>query len=156
MIVYRISKAKYSRDLSGKGAEVNGGRWNNLGRPAIYTSGSVALSTVEVSVHLPLGILPNDYVLISIWMPDLNEKGESTITKLTKLPANWRSYPFPKETQQAGDSFLEKAKTLALQVPSAAVTEDFNFIINPLHPDARQVKITDVRPYVFDQRLFVR
>lgn len=156
MIVYRISRAKYSRDLSGKGAELSGGRWNSAGRPAIYTSSSVALSTVEVSVHLPLGIMPNDYVLISIWLPDTSDNAESTITRLTKLPANWRSYPFPKETQQAGDTFLKKGKTLALQVPSAAVTEDYNFIINPLHPDARYVKIEDIRPYEFDQRLFMR
>lgn len=156
MIVYRISRAKYSRDLSGKGAELSGGRWNSVGRPAICASSSVALSTVEVSVHLPLGILPSDYVLISIWMPDTSDNAESTVTNLTKLPANWRSYPFPKETQLAGDTFLQKGKTLALQVPSAAVAEDFNYIINPLHPDARQVKIEDIRPYEFDQRLFMR
>lgn len=156
MIVYRISRAKYSRDLSGKGAEVNGGRWNNAGRPAIYTSSSVALSTVEVSIHLPLGIMPKDFVLISIWMPETGDNGESTITKLSKPPANWRSYPFPKETQLAGDTFLQKGKTLALQVPSAAVAEDVNYIINPLHPDARYVKIEDIRPYEFDQRLFIR
>lgn len=156
MIVYRISKKKYSHDLSGKGAERVGGRWNNPGLPAIYTSSSIALCTVEVTVHLPLGILPEDFVVISIFLPEQNNAGNSTISTLPKLPANWRSYPFPKETQQAGDAFLRGNKTLALQVPSAAVNDEHNYIINPFHPDAHLLRIEEIRPYEFDQRLFIR
>ncbi len=70
MIVYRLSKSKYSADLSGKGAEKAGGRWNSKGVAMVYTSASRALCTAEVSVHVPLGIVPVDYELVSIEIPD--------------------------------------------------------------------------------------
>ena len=57
MIVYRLSKSKYSADLSGKGAEKAGGRWNSKGVAMVYTSASRALCTAEVAVHVPLGIV---------------------------------------------------------------------------------------------------
>ena len=41
-----------SDDLSGKGAEKTGGRWNRKGTPVIYASGSIALSFLETLVHL--------------------------------------------------------------------------------------------------------
>jgi RES domain-containing protein len=66
MNVYRLSKAIHANDLSGKGAEKNGGRWNSHGLPMIYTSQSRALCIAEVAVHLPMGILPEDYRLITI------------------------------------------------------------------------------------------
>lgn len=156
MIVYRICKEKYCRDFSGKGAELVGGRWNSIGLPAIYTSCSIALCTVEVTVHLPLGIIPQGFVLLSMSVPDQNAEQGSSFTELTDIPGNWRSYPFPVSTQIAGDKFLRAGKFLGLKVPSAVVNSEFNYIINPQHPEARQLKIMDIQPYEFDQRLFTR
>ncbi|NQU32919.1 MAG: RES family NAD+ phosphorylase [Bacteroidetes bacterium] len=70
MIVYRLTKAKYSNDLSGKGAAKTGGRWNSKGIPVVYTCESRALCTSEIAVHTPLGILPLDYMLITIEISD--------------------------------------------------------------------------------------
>lgn len=70
MIVYRLSKEIYANDLSGKGAEIAGGRWNSKGSAALYTAQSIALCVTEIAVHIPLGILPRDYRLIHIEIPD--------------------------------------------------------------------------------------
>ena len=70
MIVYRLSRARFSKDLSGRGAELAGGRWNSKGTPMLYTSDSIALCTVEVAVHMPLGIVPFDYELVQIQVPE--------------------------------------------------------------------------------------
>jgi RES domain-containing protein len=53
--VWRIAAdtAHYgSDDLSGKGAEKTGGRWNRRDTPVIYASGSIALAYLETIVHL--------------------------------------------------------------------------------------------------------
>ena len=70
MIVYRITKAIFKNDLSGKGAEKAGARWNAKGIALLYTAGNRALALAEMAVHLPFGILPKNYYLLSIFIPD--------------------------------------------------------------------------------------
>ena len=41
-------------DLSGKGAEKTGGRWNRPGLPVAYAASSIALAALETVVHLHL------------------------------------------------------------------------------------------------------
>jgi hypothetical protein len=41
-----------------------------------------------------------------------------------------------------------------LRVPSAITPHTLNWLLNPKHPDASNVKITDVIDAPFDHRLF--
>jgi RES domain-containing protein len=41
-----------------------------------------------------------------------------------------------------------------LKVPSVVVKDEFNYIINPLHPKSREIKIAEQKPFSFDARLF--
>ncbi|WP_413669856.1 RES family NAD+ phosphorylase [Mucilaginibacter sp. Mucisp86] len=151
MIVYRLSKQAYINDLSRRGAELNGGRWNSKGTAVVYTSSSRALAVLEVAVHTPLGFIPSDYFMATIELPDNSEIFKSEIDK---LPEKWNSNPLIKATQQIGDSFVKANKYLALQVPSATVAGDFNYLLNPLHPDFKSVKIIAAEFFEFDSRLF--
>lgn len=151
MTVYRLCKQAYMNDLSGQGAEINGGRWNNKGLPALYTSASRALAVLEVAVHVPFGIMPVNYYIIVIEVP---EQAGVTEIKISDLPANWNRNPIVKATQYMGDDFLKSHSNLTLQVPSATVPGDSNFIINPLHPNFKMLKIITVEPFEFDSRLF--
>jgi RES domain-containing protein len=54
MIVFRLSKEQFAQDLSGKGAELVGGRWNSR-EMRCCTSQSIALCVTEIAVHVPLG-----------------------------------------------------------------------------------------------------
>ncbi len=150
MIVYRLSKSVYANDLSGKGAELVGGRWNSRGNAALYTSQSIALCVTEIAVHVPLGILPKDYDLIHIEIPDDN------ILEVKRLPKDWQTFPHADSTQKIGDKFLRDKKYLVLKVPSAAVQGEFNFLVNPRHPDFDKVKIKKKEKFSFDERLFVK
>jgi RES domain-containing protein len=150
MFVYRLSKEIYAKDLSGKGAEIAGGRWNSKGTAMLYTSQNIALCVTEIAVHVPLGILPRDYCLIHIEIPD------NCFTELKKLPKNWHSIPHNDATQQLGDQFIKTNKFLALKVPSATVQGEYNFLINPKHPDFNQVKVKKVEKFGFDERLFLK
>lgn len=151
MIVYRLCKEKYVRDLSGKGAEIAGGRWNSRGFATFYTSQSRALCTTEIAVHTPLGIIPSNYWIITIEFPDSAEILEIGIPK---LPADWRSYPHPHAIQTLGDAWILSGKYLVMKVPSVVVPGDFNYLFNPDHPLFPQVKIIAQEPFEFDKRMF--
>lgn len=150
MIVFRLSRQAFINDISGYGAEKTGGRWNSKGIPVLYTAASRALAVVEIAVHVPVGIIPANYFLASVEVPD------DDILKLdTKtLPKNWNSNPFVKATQTIGDNFIRSNTHLILQVPSATVTGDHNYLINPRHTDFNKVKIKSIDTFLFDSRLF--
>jgi RES domain-containing protein len=122
MIVFRLSKEQFAQDLSGKGAELVGGRWNSRGNAMLYTSQSIALCVTEIAVHVPLGILPKDYQLIHIEIP------EEDFLEMKKLPKDWQSFPHSNSTQMIGDKFLKEHKHLVLKVPSATVQGEFNYL----------------------------
>ena len=151
MIVYRIARGKYKEDLSGTGAEIHGGRWNNKGTKLVYTSSSIALAMAEVAVNVPFGILPVGYFLVTIQIPDL-KMGEVNAEDLKGIA--WNSHPPSYKTQEIGDKFVTSNANLVLKVPSVVAPGDFNFLINPAHKEFSKVKITNSRPFNFDPRLF--
>lgn len=153
MIVYRLSKEKYKNDLSGKGAELSGGRWNSKGMAMLYTGQSRALCTTEIAVHTSLGNIPTNYWIIEIWFPDT-----ANILEIdpASLPPDWKTFPYPHCTQAIGDKFITGRKFLAMKAPSAVVQGDFNYLINPSHLSFSQVKITGTEIFEFNERLFKR
>lgn len=152
MIVYRLARQAFINDISGYGAEKTGGRWNSKGLAVLYTAASRALAMVEVAVHVPLGIIPINYFIATIDVPE----NDITELKADDLPHNWNSNPFIKATQLIGDNFIRANQHLVLQVPAASVPGDFNYLINPRHPDFNKIKLKSIDPFVFDVRLFKR
>jgi len=149
MIVYRLSQPAYADDLSGRGAELYGGRWNSKGFRLLYTSSTRALCTVEIAANLQLGMLPPQYKVISIEIPD------SSILELPKkdYPKDWNSFPHLESTQRIGNEFIKAAKHLTIKVESALVQDEYNYLINPLHKSFRYVKIKKVEDFSFSSRL---
>ena len=56
-------------------------------------------------------------------------------------------------TRRCGDTWLASAAALLLRVPSGVVGRTDNFLLNPLHPDARNCRILSAACYPFDERL---
>jgi len=152
MIVYRLAKSKYSRDLSGRGAGKTGSRWNSKGVPMVYTSESRALCTAEIAVHTQLGILPEDFKLVTIDIPG-SIKFFEKVPK--ELPPDWRSFPHSGKTQELGDRFVKNQKYAVMKVPSAVVQGDFNYLINPQHADHSKIRIVKIERFSFDERMFL-
>ena len=150
MLVFRISTARYARDLTGTGARIHGGRWSHKGINVVYTSESRALATTEYLVRTPMGMIPVGLRMVMIQIP----KNTSTETiGPAKLPAHWRIYPVPIEIADFGFRWVVENRSLTLRVPSAVVPGDFNILINPSHPENKKVKIKSVEPYELDERL---
>jgi RES domain-containing protein len=150
MIVYRIAKSAYIHDLSGTGSRMYGGRWNHKGVGVVYTSESRALATVEYLVHVPLSFVPRDLSIASLEIPAGITPEEILVTD---LPANWRDYPAPPELTELGTKWASRNESLLLRVPSAVVEHEFNILINPSHPDMKDVVILHVEDYTFEERL---
>lgn len=148
MIVYRISKRKYINDLSGFGAANYPGRWNSKDVYVLYTAATPSLALLESVVHMNK-IAQIEYALATIFLPndcfDVFSGGS--------LPETWASFPPPEILKKVGDDFISNQKFLALKVPSAIMPEDFNLLVNPAHPDFKQVKIESVRKLTIDNRL---
>ena len=151
MILYRLVKCDYADDLSGTGARLFGGRWNSEGKPALYLASSRSLSILEVLVHLPPLMIPDDYCLVEIEVPD---NCISPIHIKTKnLSPDWKDISPPNELKRTGDDFLKQRKHLLLQLPSAIVPSEFNYLLNPLNEYIKEVKIVKKQPFDFDERL---
>lgn len=151
METYRLSREKFATILSGKGAAIKGARWNSIGTELIYVASNRSLAMAEVAVHLTLATLPDDYVMITLYLPDT-----ISILKLyqTDLPTNWNTFPHSACTQVFGDRFVTENKFCVLQVPSAVTQGDFNYLINPFHPECSGIQIVKTEKFPFDRRIF--
>lgn len=151
MEAFRLSREKYAALLSGKGAALKGARWNSVGVEMIYTASNRSLAMAEVAVHLTLATLPDDYVMLTIYLPD-----DVSMQKLTvaDLPIDWNVFPHPDSTQSVGDRFVAENDYCVLKIPSVVTQGDFNLLINPHHSEFSKIKIIDRRKFPFDERIF--
>ena len=148
MLLYRLTRCVYANDLSGAGARLYGGRWNSEGRSAVYLASSRSLAVLEALVHLPPVDVPNEYCMVTIEAPDdfagIDEK---------LLPKNWQDHQDVDILKQLGNAFLQEKKNLLLKVPSAIVNEEYNYLLNPLHAGISKLKVKNIQPFNFDNRL---
>lgn len=151
MELYRLSREKFASPLSGKGAVLKGARWNSIGIELIYTANNWSLAMAEVAVHFTLATLPDDYVMLTIFVPD--DMATKEIPE-TDLPINWKDFPHPVSTQKFGDDFVLENKYCLLRIPSVVTKGDFNFLINPNHNLFNRIKIVEIEKFPFDTRIF--
>ena len=151
MEVFRLARKRFPIELSGKGASISGARWNSKGTEIIYCAQNRALAMAEVLVHLSLATLPNDFVMLTIDIPD---DIFIEILNLNKVNIDWNVFPCTFETPLLGDDFIKRNEACILKVPSAVVKGDFNFLINPYHVDFYKIKITEQVDFPFDKRIF--
>ena len=106
----------------------------------MYTAESAALAVLEVRVNLDLAwdVLPDDYVLMGIDIPD------EPIDELAPRA----------DLRAAGDAWLASGRSSLLKVPSLIVPESANILINVAHPDAARIRAGPIRSFAFDERLW--
>jgi len=143
-----------AHDLSGKGAEKTGGRWNRKGLPVIYSASSIALACLETVVHLEAKGLPMNRFLVRIDIPDSVWRARVEMPAST-LKVGWTALPSGRVSLDAGDAWLKGGAQALMLVPSVIVPEEWNVLINPQHADAKKISATKLRPWVYDSRLGV-
>jgi RES domain-containing protein len=150
MMLYRVSRAKYAKDLSGEGARLAGARWNYKGTPIVYTAESRSLAALEALVHMTQAEFMFSRKIVSISVPKAIVPG---VVDIADLPKNWRQYPPTFKLAAIGTKWATDKKSLLLRVPSAVMPDEFNVLINPLHPDIKHVRIHAIDNFMFDKRL---
>ncbi|MDQ2720018.1 MAG: RES family NAD+ phosphorylase [Bacteroidota bacterium] len=147
MLVYRIVHKKYSHSLFVSGMA---GRWNSKGNKVLYCAESIALAFLENMIRRQ-GVGFNDD--FKIMLIDVPSKTEITFITLDTLDTGWRDYNHYSKCQAQGDKWYSERKTLLLKVPSAVLTESFNYVINTEHPDYKKVSLVEVTKLVPDKRI---
>lgn len=151
MRIWRICRARHAGEaFSGHGARLYGGRWNSPGVPMVYASSSLALAAIELFVHLEPNQQPDDLVYLAAQLP----QGEpAQRLEPQQLPAEWRTDDFAA-LRSLGDNWIRAQRSLAIGVPSAALTMECNVLVNPLHPAIAGIKVEPPQPFQFDARMF--
>jgi RES domain-containing protein len=147
---WRIAKRRHAQDaFSGAGARLYGGRWSSPGRRAVHVSETRALATLEILAGLRTPAVIPAYVLIRV------EFDEAFVTELDvrRLRKGWQDSPPGDATQRLGDRWIEAAESAVLRVPSAVVPGEFNYILNPAHPDFARIRIGGAEELYFDPRI---
>lgn len=123
-----------------------GGRWNRAGSPVIYAAGSLALAMLERLVQR--GVIGSAMVVMAEVPEDV-----AVTDLLGAPPPGWMALGSP-EAVAAGAAWLRAGATALLRVPSVLVPSEPNYAINPAHPDAARIAISEPVPLIWGPRLF--
>jgi RES domain-containing protein len=154
-IVYRIgvdAPAYEADDLSGKGAEITGGRWNEKGTAVVYAADSRSLACLETLVHLAAGGLPFNRYLVEISIPDPVWAAAQRETAAS-LPVGWDAEPASRTSIGFGTAWLRSGRSAVLVIPSVLVAEECCVLVNPAHPDSASISAVKLRRWLYDPRL---
>lgn len=147
--VWRITTARFaSTAFSGEGARRYGGRWNPKGWEVVYTAESQSLALLELMVQDDP--LRAHYVLIPAHLPSgLPE----TRIDAEQLPGDWRTIGARDVLHAIGQAWLQDMQTAVLNVPSAVVPAERNYLLNPRHPDFARITLGEPQSLQTDTRL---
>ena len=149
-VAWRIAKrSRAASAFDGEGARLYGGRWNSPGHALVYTAENVSLAALELLVHLHGSALLASYSL----RPATFAAALVTRIELAALPASWNGYPAPLRLRELGDAWIAHGKSAVLEVPSAVVPSEKNYLLNPAHRDFAKIALGPAQRFAFDRRL---
>lgn len=148
MEVFKICREKYAHSLKASGAA---NRWNKKEEFVIYAGGSRSLSTLETVVHRSAINISNPYKLLTISIKDKTPIKEIGVKD---LPGNWNTLEGYIELQEIGSKWYNSLETIILKVPSAIISQEFNYIINTKHPlFTTNIILENTEDFAWDKRL---
>ena len=134
---WRVEKDIFAATArTGDGARIAGGRWNSPGLPAIYCGQSLALSVLEILVH---AVTPDERADPRVWFRLTMRADACRTVPARRFPRGWDDPVIQPATVALGDEWLRGGRSVALRVPSAVIPGEWNYILNPLHPQFRKL-----------------
>ena len=150
--VFRLANARFRDSLwSGEGGLYVDGRWHEPGRKIIYTAQSLSLAQLEVLVHISNRQHAPQLICAQA---SLAEDVPMDVIDVALLPEHWRRFsPYSEDTQKLGMKWLAEARSAVLKVPSAISEGEWNFLLNPAHPDFQKIHLGEPTPFAMDPRV---
>lgn len=148
MKLFRITSEKFAHDTLATGCLYANGRWHRKGVRVLYTSEHVSLAKLEVLANT--AILPKNQALVTLEIPDFQP---IKMLEMNDLPANWWEFPYPDSLADISNDWINEAKLWIMRVPSAQAFGEYNYLLNPMHPEHIKLKVLSVEKIVFDKRL---
>jgi RES domain-containing protein len=136
--------------LSGEGGMRGSARWHDQGTRIVYTSSTLSLAALELLARTDRAYAPPGLVAVEI---DLPPSLEVERLALSRLGAGWDAYPAPAFTRDLGSRWVAAMRTPVLEVPSAVIPRECNYLLNPAHPRFGRVRVVGRTPFSFDSRL---
>ncbi len=135
----------------GFGSTLGNGRWHSKGQQqVVYAGSSRALCQLEKRVHCN-GATPKNQTLMRL---EIDAEATLLDAKDWGLQSDWRIDE--AGTQSLGMQWLSSSVSLGLWVPSYVEPSERNLLLNPAHPQYRDIiLVLERNPFVFDPRLFV-
>lgn len=149
-----VRRARVKDAFTGEGSRLYGGRWTPKGLPAVYCSQHLSLCVLEFRVNQDRFVAREGYRFFTITFPPRLIESVS----LTAAPRGWNRPRLSSirlsPAQRLGGAWLKEQRSAVLQVPSAVLPEESNFIFNPLHPDFASIQIGPPVSMRLDARLW--
>ncbi len=115
----------------------------------VYTSESISLATLELLAKAGRRRRLSSRVVLPV---AFDEKRVITYEEKV-LPENWNERPPGPASQKIGDEWIESEASVVLKVPSVVVPAEYNYLINPGHPEFEELEIGEPRPLDRNPRL---
>lgn len=124
------------------------GRWNTPASPMLYASEHYSTAMLEKLVHGSGSLPPNQHFVVITIPNGVNYEMFDT----AKVP-DW--YLESAAASKAfGEAWQQQKRSLLLIVPSVVARPEFNFLLNPEHPQFARVMCSLHQPVWWDNRLF--
>lgn len=108
---------------------------------------------LEYFVHIDQENPPTDLVLA---MADIPDTVSREIVEIGTLPSNWREAAAPPELAKFGDEFAQRGEKCVMLLPSALAPAEWNYLLNPRHPEYERVVVHETEALQYDPRMFKR
>lgn len=105
---------------------------------------------LEILAHANIGRVPQTHQYI---VAEVSEDVSVEIIQENLLPQVW-DLENTASARAFGDQWLNEARSAILIVPSVIARLDRNAIVNPFHPDAKKLIVSEPQKVIWDKRLF--
>jgi RES domain-containing protein len=116
----------------------------------VYASSSLSLATLEVLVHIED---PEAFARLFSWFSAEIPDELVEVLEESKLPPGWCADETTAATQRIGDAWIRSQRSAVLAVPSVVTPGEWNYLLNPVHPRFREIRIAAPQPFRPDPRL---